>query len=237
MMMMTFDRSPLAHLRSIAREKITALSPGFNAAWWWPSPCLQTYMTFMNMMGIIIIILVPHDRHDDLYEGNHDCCVSIQPDEWWWSSWSFEFWFHWVPWRSRNPFYELGVICPLKRSCFKSFAKLFSRLFSKNYWKLFCLSAVWGILFSVQAFIFLTFIRSYLERLLLRMFSVQFSRQRRCKNLKANSNQLLGVFFKLKLVPISHCPWHWLPYWHNWGINYWSVSSMVSTRIDEEEYN
>ena len=33
MMMMTFDRSPLAHLRSIAREKITALSPGFNAAW------------------------------------------------------------------------------------------------------------------------------------------------------------------------------------------------------------
>ena len=188
------------------------------------------------MMGIIIIILVPHDRHDDLYEVNHDCCVSIQPYEWWWLS-SFEFWFHWVLWRSRNPFYELGVICPLKRSCFKSFAKLFSRLFSKNYWKLFCLSAVWGILFSVQAFIFLTFIRSYLERLLLRMFSVQFSRQRRCKNLKANSNQLLGVFFKLKLVPISHCPWHWLPYWHNWGINYWSVSSMVSTRIDEEEYN
>ena len=194
MMMMTFDRSPLAHLRSIAREKITALSPGFNAAWWWPSLCLPSYMTCMNMMGIIIIILVPHDRHDDLYEGNHDCCVSIQPYEWWWLS-SFEFWFHWVLWRSRNPFYELGVICPLKRSCFKSFAKLFSRLFSKNYWKLFCLSAVWGILFSVQAFIFLTFIRSYLERLLLRMFSVQFSRQRRCKNLKANSNQLLGVFF------------------------------------------
>ena len=90
MMMMTFDRSPLAHLRSIAREKITALSPGFNAAWWWPSPCLPTYMTFMNMMGIRIIILVPHDRHDDLYEGNHDCCVSIQPYEWWWSS-SFDF--------------------------------------------------------------------------------------------------------------------------------------------------
>ena len=58
MMMMTFDRSPLAHLRSIAREKITALSPGFNAAWWWPSLCLPSYMTCMNMMGIIIIILI-----------------------------------------------------------------------------------------------------------------------------------------------------------------------------------
>ena len=22
-----------------------------------------------------------HDRHDDLYEGNHDCCVSIQSDD------------------------------------------------------------------------------------------------------------------------------------------------------------
>ena len=38
-------------------------------------------MTCMNMMGIIIIILVPQDRHDDLYEGNHDCCVSIQSND------------------------------------------------------------------------------------------------------------------------------------------------------------
>ena len=30
MLMKAFDGSPLAHLRSMAREKITALSPGFK---------------------------------------------------------------------------------------------------------------------------------------------------------------------------------------------------------------
>ena len=31
MLVKAFDGSPLAHLRSMAREKITALSPGFKA--------------------------------------------------------------------------------------------------------------------------------------------------------------------------------------------------------------